>query len=77
MSKKNNVVSVDFEKRKQRYVLGCPQCDGVDWNVLIDPDQGADVLASPDDDVDFECIGIQCATCGFTVDMNGYPTPMH
>tara|TARA_B100001248_G_C26971654_1_gene270506 strand:+ start:169 stop:402 length:234 start_codon:yes stop_codon:yes gene_type:complete len=77
MSKKNNVVSVDFEKRKQRYVLGCPECDGVDWNVLIDPDQGADVLASPDDDVDFECIGIQCVTCGFTVDMNGYPTPMH
>lgn len=77
MSKKNNVVSVDFEKRKQRFVLGCPECDGVDWNVLIDPDQGADVLASPDDDVDFECIGIQCATCGFTVDMNGYPTPMH
>ena len=77
MSKKNNVVSVDFEKRKQRYVLGCPECDGVDWNVLIDPDQGANVLASPDDDVDFECIGIQCATCGFTVDMNGYPTPMH
>ena len=77
MSRKSNVVSVNFKEPKQRYVLGCPECDGADWNVIIDPEQGSDVIASPEMEVDFDCTGIQCASCGFTVDMNGYPTPMH
>lgn len=67
------IVRVDFGYMKRRYLMGCPECESVNWNVVMDPDTGSTLSANPDADVDMECSGITCADCGFHIDMQGTP----
>ena len=67
------IVTVDFGKLKKRYLMGCPECDGIDWNVIMDPGTGEAISNNPDIDIDMECSGITCANCGYHIDMQGSP----
>lgn len=69
----SNVVQLTFDK-KEKYVMGCPECEGAAWMVIMDTEHGREVVDNPDTDIDFDCTGIECADCGFHIDMQGTPT---
>ena len=40
-----DIVRVDFGTLKRRYLMGCPECESVNWNVVMDPDTGSTLSA--------------------------------
>lgn len=71
MMSRDNVILVDFPNAKRRFVMGCPECESTDWHVVIDTDVGEYSQENPEEEIDFECTGISCSECGFTIDMRG------
>mgnify|MGYP003137430697 CR=1 FL=1 len=78
MSDNNEDTTVSLPGLSQkRYVLGCPQCDGTHWTIILSEDQvrfDPDDTTVPDIDVVFQSEAMptqaaECLSCGYSMEL--------
>ncbi len=80
----DNIIEFPDLKNK-RYVLGCPQCDGTSWTIVLSDDQVRFEMESVDgelldvtftpDEVPVVCA--ECQSCGHVLDLNATAPSVH
>lgn len=69
------VIRPNFTRQK-KYHLACNECNSINWTIQLDPEIGQAIIErSPNhDDLDFECVAIECLECGYSIEMRGKPS---